>query len=100
MPDAMGIIPAIMAKLVIKIGLSLIDALVTAARVESLNSSLKLSPLVTIKMAFATDTPVDMIIPIYDCRFNVEPVNNSAVNEPNITAGMVDNTVNDNLNDW
>lgn len=64
MPDAIGIIPAIMAKLVISIGLNLIDALVIAALVASLNSSRRLSPLVTIKMALATDTPVDMIIPM------------------------------------
>ena len=98
-PDAIGIIPAIMAKLVINIGLNLIDAAVTAARVASLNSSRRFSPLVTISIALATDTPVDMIIPIYDCRLSVEPVTSNAVIDPNITAGMVTNTVSDNLKD-
>ena len=98
-PDAIGIIPAIIAKLVINIGLSLMEALVTAARVEFLNSKRKLSPLVTINIALATDTPVDMIIPMYDCRLSVDPVINNAVIDPNITAGMVTKTVSDNLND-
>ena len=75
------------------------DALVTAARVEFLNSNRKLSPLVTINIALATDTPVDMIIPMYDCRLSVDPVINKAVIDPNITAGMVTKTVSDNLND-
>jgi hypothetical protein len=99
MPDAIGIMPAIIAKLVIRIGLNLIDALVIAARVESWYSRRKLSPLVTINIALATDTPVLIIIPMYDCRFSVDPVSSSAVNEPSITAGIVESTVNDNLND-
>jgi len=98
-PEAMGIIPAIMAKLVISIGLNLTEALVIAARVESRNSRRRLSPVVTINIALATETPVLMIMPIYDCKLSVDPVSNKPTNDPNITAGMVTRTVNDSLND-
>src|ERR1700742_4853303 len=98
-PDAIGIIPAIMAMLVINIGRSLIDALITAARVAFLYSNLNFSALVTIKIALATDTPVLMIIPMYDCRLSVEPQINSITSEPKITAGTVESTVSATLND-
>src|SRR5690242_9152389 len=58
------------------------------------------SALVTNKTELEIDTPTDMIIPIYDCRFNVEPVSNNNPNEPTNTAGTVQSTTSDTLNDW
>src|ERR1700758_3464442 len=98
-PDAIGIIPAIMAILVINMGLSRMDALVIAPLLASRYSNRNFSALVTINIALATDTPVDMIIPIYDCKLSVAPVQSKATREPKITAGMVDSTVNATLND-
>ncbi len=59
-----GIIPAIIAMLVINMGRNRMPALTHAALNGSLYSSRKDSALVTIRIAFATETPVDMIIPI------------------------------------
>ena len=76
------------------------EALVTAAFPASRYSRRNFSAFVTIKMALATDTPVDMIIPMYDCRLSVAPVHNKATIDPKITAGMVASTVSATLNDW
>ncbi|MNH42742.1 hypothetical protein D3C79_1045030 [compost metagenome] len=48
-------------------------------------------------MALATETPVDIIIPMYDCRLSVDPVSNSMANDPRITAGIVTNAVSESF---
>src|SRR6187402_2396922 len=96
----MGIIPTIMAKLVINTGRK---RRATASRADFKASPLCLrssSALVINSTALDMDTPTDMIIPMYDCRLSVAPVNFTKNNEPNNTAGTVDNTTNDILNDW
>ena len=99
-PLAIGIIPAIIARDVIKIGRKRILAATDAALKGSLYSNRNVSALVTINIAFATDTPTAIMIPIYDCRFSVAPVANNSNIAPNNTAGTVLNTTNETPNDW
>src|ERR1700744_4113207 len=68
MPVAIGIIPTIIDNVVIMIGLNRMLAATDAALKGSLYSCRKCSALVTINTALATDVPVDMINPIYDCK--------------------------------
>ena len=96
-PDAIGIIPTIIARLVINIGLNLFLTASTADGSDSPLDFLNVSALVTNNIAFATDTPTLMIIPMYDCRFKVEPVITSAIKHPANTAGIVDKTTNETL---
>jgi len=88
----MGIIPAIIARLVINMGRKRILAATVAALNGFLYSSRSVSAFVTINIAFATETPVLIMIPIYDCRFNVEPVSNKSIIAPVNTIGTVEST--------
>src|SRR6187431_269057 len=99
MPEAIGIIPAIMAILVIRMGRTRLDAAIIPAFWASFISRRRFSALVTIRIAFATETPTDMIIPMYDWRFNVAPQTSKVTSEPANTAGMDERIANDNLKD-
>ncbi|MNI53868.1 hypothetical protein D3C73_1087250 [compost metagenome] len=61
---------------------------------------LNCSALVISNTALAIDTPTDMMIPMYDCRFRVEPVSVKSNKEPKITAGTVAKITRGTLNDW
>src|SRR5260221_479673 len=98
-PVAMGIIPAIMAMLVIRMGRMRKKAASFAAS-KALPLDLRMcSALVINSTALAIETPTDMMMPMYDCKFNVDPVIIKSNNAPSKTAGTVDNTTNETLND-
>jgi len=65
-PSAIGIIPAIIAKLVIRIGRRRVLAPSIAASYGSRPSARLRSAKVTSRMAFATATPMAMIAPMKD----------------------------------
>ena len=66
MPNASGIMPAIIARLVIKIGRSRLAAHAAAALVAPAPPMRYRSAKVTSKMALATATPTAMIAPMKD----------------------------------
>lgn len=70
-PSAMGIIPQIIAILVIKTGLNRAEAPVIAAVLADNPKSRRSSAKTTTKIEFATPTPVAMIAPINDWTFTV-----------------------------
>ncbi len=87
-PIAMGSVPAIMATLVISIGRSLPSAASRCALLL-LPALRNCSALVMNKTALAIDTPIAVMMPIYDWIFRLCPVNKSRNSEPAITAGIV-----------
>ena len=52
------------------------------------------------RISYFTDTPTDIMRPIYDCKFRVRPVPSSKASEPASTAGTVTSTTPATLNDW
>src|SRR5690606_8915481 len=73
-PDAIGIIPAIMAIVVIKIGLIREGDAQLAAGAAEILKSLRQSPArFTIDTAFEADTPIDAKLPVCDYTFRVLP---------------------------
>ena len=86
--------PAIMAKLVIRIGRRRCLAPSSAACRESAPWRRAFSAKVTSKMAFAVATPMAMIAPMNDWMFIVVPVASKASDTPASTAGAADITVN------
>ena len=51
-------------------------------------------------MAFATATPIAMIVPMKLSRFRVVPVSRSMSTEPARTAGAVESTTKASFKDW
>ncbi len=98
-PSAIGIMPAIMARLVIRIARNRLRAPSTAASDALAPASRLRSAKVTSKMALATATPTAMIAPIKDWIFKLVPVAQSIRTTPAMTAGVVETTRNDNLSD-
>ena len=72
-PNATGIIPAIMAKVVIRMGRRRLAAPLTAAASAGAPSRRYRSANVASKIALATATPIAIIAPMKDCTFNVLP---------------------------
>ena len=73
--SAIGSMPAIMARLVIRIGRSATGCPVTAAASAGCPPVRRLSSAnVTSRIALATATPMAMIAPMNDCRLSVVPV--------------------------
>ncbi len=96
-PNDIGSIPAIIAILVIMIGRILFLA---PSRKEVRLPIFRLSSaLVTNRIPFATATPTAMMVPMYDWIFREFPVTSIRNNEPEITAGMMDNITRPILND-
>ncbi len=92
--------PAIIARLVMRIGRSRLAAPSTAAAFASAPARRARSAKVTSRIAFAIATPTAMIAPMNDWMFSVVPVSRSATTVPAITAGVVDVTISASLNDW
>src|SRR6185437_11688018 len=96
--EAMGIIPAIIATLVIRIGLSRWPA---ASRCTEAAPERRSSSAFVIKSTeLAMATPTAMIAPIYDWMFKVLPVIKSRKSDPAITAGITDKVANATRKDW
>ena len=92
---AIGIMPAIIAKLVIRIGRKRLAAPSTAASASAVPETRLRSANVTSKIAFATATPIAMIAPMNDCRLSVVRVIQSVSTTPAMTAGIVRTTASD-----
>ena len=79
---ATGSMPAISAKVVIKIGLRRLRPAVIKASSRSTPSASSTRAASSSKMAFFATKPISMITPIRLIRFSVEPVNNRATTTP------------------
>ena len=88
--SAVGIMPAIIARLVMRIGRRRPRADATMAVFWSAPACHLSLANVTSSTAFATDTPIDMIAPIIDCTLSVVCVVESARTTPASTAGIVE----------
>ncbi len=86
-PNAMGTMPAIIAKLVIKIGRTRPAKPSSAACFLSAPARCARSANVTNKIAFETDTPTAMTAPMKLCKFSVSRVIHKAPTTPASTAG-------------
>jgi hypothetical protein len=91
--------PAIIEKLVMRIGRSRLRPPSTAAISASLLWIRLRSANVTSRIAFATATPTAMIAPMADWMLSVVPVKYSVSTTPAITAGTVETTANASRND-
>src|SRR5437667_9394082 len=96
----MGIIAAIIAMLVIRIGLMRVCAPWIAATFEALPVRRYSSAKMTSKIALATATPMAMMAPMKDWIFKVVLVSRRAKITPQITAGTVERTTRANRMDW
>ena len=89
--------PAIIAKLVIRMGRRREVAPVSAAAESPLIRAR--SAKVTRRMAFATATPTAMMVPMKLWRFSVVPVSQSVSATPASTAGTVEMTTSERRTD-
>ena len=97
---AIGIMPAIMAMLVMSTGLIRVRAPSSAAAAEERPRTRRSSANVTSRIAFATATPIAMMAPMKDCMFKVEPLTRRATITPHRTAGTVEITTKERRRDW
>ena len=97
--SAIGIMPAIIAALVISTGRIRARAAWIAVSSGEPPWRRACSANVTSKIAFATATPMAMIAPMKDCTFNVVRVAASIRTTPINTAGTVETTTNASRND-
>src|SRR6185312_1548081 len=101
--NAMGIMPATMAAVVMRMGRSrcLAPAIPAAPAASGCPALLRqLSAMVTSRMPLATAIPIAMIAPMNDSRLSVVPVSASAASTPASTAGSDDRTTSASLQDW
>jgi hypothetical protein len=89
----MGIIPAIIARLVISTGRKRSAAADRAAETASAPFRRFCSAKVTSRIAFATATPMAIIVPMKLSRFSVVPVSKSIRMAPTSTAGALEMTI-------
>ncbi len=98
--SAIGIMPLIMARLVIRIGRSRSPAASRAASKEGCPARRLRSAKVTSRMALARATPTTMIMPMKLCRFRLVPVTSSRIREPASPAGAADRATRLSRTDW
>ena len=91
--------PAIMARLVISTGRSRSTAAARAASAAGAPFTRFCSANVTSRIAFATATPMAMIVPMKLSRFSVVPVISSISTDPASTAGAVETTISASFSD-
>jgi len=89
MAKARGSIPAVIDRLVIRMGRKRLPAPWTAASAAVAPAQRSRSAKVTSRIALAMATPMLMMAPIKDWTFNVEPDTYSANTTPAITAGVL-----------
>lgn len=100
MPIARGSMPAIIARLVIRIGRSRSAAACRAAPSAGRPPRRSRSANDTRRIALAVDTPRAMIAPMKDWRLSVVPVIRSATATPTITTGAPDTAISASRGDW
>ena len=98
--SAIGIMPAIMAALVIRTGRMRRAPRRWRSAAEIPPCRRDCSANVTSRIAFATATPIAMMAPMNDWTFSVVPVSQRTTTTPASTAGTVETTTKASRSDW